>query len=353
MHNLKKGIVKKMRKYLLPENGNFYKANLHCHTTVSDGRWTPEEIADLYRRHGYSVVAFTDHNIIIPHPELRTDDFLPLSGYEININSPGYPKKDSKTCHVCFVALDDEDPEQPVFTSSYLKAATLENEPKVKRDRTKPEYVRTYDADCINDIIRIGRENRFFVTYNHPSWSREDYSDYMNYHGMNAMEIVNYGTISMGYNDYNDRVYDDMLRGGERIFCIAADDNHNKKPEDDPNFDSCGGWTMIKAEKLEYRAVTSALEAGNFYASMGPEIKALWYEDGVVHIECSPAAKINLICSTRYAKRRAMVDTPLTKAEFKILPDYKWFRIDVVDEAGNHANTNAFFTDDFTFPVEE
>ena len=26
-----------MRKYLLPENGNFYKANLHCHTTVTDG----------------------------------------------------------------------------------------------------------------------------------------------------------------------------------------------------------------------------------------------------------------------------------------------------------------------------
>ena len=33
-----------MRKYLLPENGNFYKANLHCHTDVSDGAKTPEEV---------------------------------------------------------------------------------------------------------------------------------------------------------------------------------------------------------------------------------------------------------------------------------------------------------------------
>ena len=25
-----------MKIYLLPESGNFYKANLHCHSTVSD-----------------------------------------------------------------------------------------------------------------------------------------------------------------------------------------------------------------------------------------------------------------------------------------------------------------------------
>ena len=35
-----------MRKYLLPENGNFYKANLHCHSTVSDGTLTPEEMKE-------------------------------------------------------------------------------------------------------------------------------------------------------------------------------------------------------------------------------------------------------------------------------------------------------------------
>ena len=30
--------------YLLPEKGNFYKANLHCHTVVSDGALTPEQV---------------------------------------------------------------------------------------------------------------------------------------------------------------------------------------------------------------------------------------------------------------------------------------------------------------------
>ena len=37
----KKSEELKMKKFLLPENGNFYKANLHCHTTISDGRLTP------------------------------------------------------------------------------------------------------------------------------------------------------------------------------------------------------------------------------------------------------------------------------------------------------------------------
>ena len=51
-----------MKKYLLPENGTFYKANLHCHTVLSDGRLTPEQVRELYMSRGYSIVAFTDHN---------------------------------------------------------------------------------------------------------------------------------------------------------------------------------------------------------------------------------------------------------------------------------------------------
>ena len=33
-----------MKQYLLPEKGQFYKANLHRHTVVSDGTLTPEEV---------------------------------------------------------------------------------------------------------------------------------------------------------------------------------------------------------------------------------------------------------------------------------------------------------------------
>ena len=50
-----------MKRDLLPASGNFYKANLHCHSTVSDGALTPEALKELYTKNGYSVIAFTDH----------------------------------------------------------------------------------------------------------------------------------------------------------------------------------------------------------------------------------------------------------------------------------------------------
>ena len=49
-----------VKKYLLPKDGNFYKANLHSHTTVSDGRFTPAEAKKIYLEKGYSIVAFSD-----------------------------------------------------------------------------------------------------------------------------------------------------------------------------------------------------------------------------------------------------------------------------------------------------
>ena len=76
-----------MRKYLLPDSGNFYKANLHVHTTVSDGQMTPEEIKRIYKEHGYSIVAFTDHEIMVPEPHLTDGEFLAITSTEISVNS--------------------------------------------------------------------------------------------------------------------------------------------------------------------------------------------------------------------------------------------------------------------------
>ena len=55
-----------MKKYVFPEVGNFYKANLHCHTTFSDGVLTPEQVKELYLANGYSIVAYTDHDNLLP-----------------------------------------------------------------------------------------------------------------------------------------------------------------------------------------------------------------------------------------------------------------------------------------------
>ena len=69
--------------YLLSEKKNRYKANLHCHSTVSDGCYTPEQLKRIYKERGYAILAITDHEVLVPHNELSDDDFLLLPGYEL------------------------------------------------------------------------------------------------------------------------------------------------------------------------------------------------------------------------------------------------------------------------------
>ena len=80
--------------YLLPEEGNFYKANLHCHTVISDGDLTPEQVKEAYMEQGYSIVAFTDHNKYCKHEELDEEGFLSIAAYEANIDQFA-PHKDA------------------------------------------------------------------------------------------------------------------------------------------------------------------------------------------------------------------------------------------------------------------
>ncbi len=341
-----------MKKFLLSENGNFYKANLHCHTNLSDGKLSPQEVKELYKSLGYSIVAYTDHDIFIPHPELCDDTFLALNGFEIECNEP-CPKQPYnfelvKSCHFCCVALDPSTEIQPCWNrKAYLFGNAVQNQKYVKFDESQPDYWREHTGESRSDHMKKCRDAGFFVTYNHPTWSIEDYSDYMNFHGMHAMEMFNGSCNASGFEDYNPRVYDDMLRGGERIYCIGADDNHNAAwAKGTRRYDSGWAWTTIKADSLDYKTVTDALLAGNFYASEGPEISELWYEDGEVHIKCSDVDRITYISGTRHrATVLAEEDKCINEAIFKVKEDDIYFRITLLDKKGKHACTNAYFID--------
>ncbi len=330
-----------MRQYLLPKAGQFYKANLHCHTNISDGGMTPLEVKERYVKKGYSVVAYTDHDVMVPHPELCDENFLALNGYEMEINEEiDREFQFKKACHMCLVALSPDNLNQVCFhRSKYLVGNGEKYLDQIQYDENEPDYEREYTHACISDMMRRGRENGFFVTYNHPGWSMENYSDYMGYDFMHAMEIYNSESGANGYCSYAEREYDDMLRGGKRIYCIATDDNHGEKG-------SFGGFVMIKAPKLEYETITDALVSGNFYASQGPEIYDLWYEDGRIHIKCSPVKQIVLHTGNRRIENLSWLDgTLVNEAEFSVLPDDDYVRITITDGCGKHANTSAYFVD--------
>jgi hypothetical protein len=162
------------------------------------------------------------------------------------------------------------------------------------------------------------------------------------------MEIANFSSQSIGYEEYNPKVYDDMLRRGNRIGCVATDDNHDVSAFTSQYCDSFGGFTMIKAEKLEYKAITDALLAGNYYASEGPAINELYYEDGKIYVKCSDAKKIVMSSGKRKSSRKfAEAGKTIYEAEFSVLPEYNYIRITIVDQNGRHANSIAYFSDEF------
>ena len=145
----------------------------------------------------------------------------------------------------------------------------------------------------------------------------------------------------MGYDDYNPRVYDDILRGGERIYCIAADDTHNGV------LDAFGGFTMIKAPSLSYEDIGKALLDGHFYASEGPAIHELWVEGSTLHVTCSEAKLIAMNTGIIHTSSKLAQDGGfVTEASFPLLPEYRYVRITVRDAEGKHACTNAYFLDD-------
>jgi hypothetical protein len=162
------------------------------------------------------------------------------------------------------------------------------------------------------------------------------------------MEIFNNSSSCQGYEEYSPRVYDDMLRAGRRLSCIATDDNHNTHDKAyDPFPESFGGFTMIHASALEYRAVADALAKGQCYASSAPLIKELYYEDGRICIETSPARTIDFTTDRRHSKRVYTRDGSLvTKGEFELDERDSWVRVTVTDTEGRHANTRAYFRDE-------
>ena len=332
-----------MKKYLLPKDGNFYKANLHVHSTYSDGRWLPKEIKKAYMERGYSIVAFTDHNILVPHHDLSDDEFLALTGVEIDIDE-GAPTWTFDPClHFCAIAIDPDNDIQPCWhRNDYQNQNVIYHKNEVKFDESLPDYIRECTMECAHDMMKTFMDKGFFVTYNHPSWNLETYPTYMQYKYMHAMEIVNGGSAYNGYEERNSKEYDDMLRGGKKIYCIATDDAHMRGC-----VDAFGSFTMIKSPDLEYKSITDALVNGNFYASEGPLIDELWYEDGRVYARFAPAKKAFVTKATRNVSKVEAADGEyITEADFSVEDDDGYFRVTVVAEDGKRAYTNAYFLDD-------
>lgn len=317
-----------MKHYLLPKDGQFYKANLHCHTTCSDGKLTPEEIKELYMARGYSIVAYSDHSKLIPHPELKGADFLPITAIEVGVADPGIEGSARSCYHINFYSKNE--------TADFIPERTAIKE--------------NYCIETVNEYIATAHKMGFLAQYNHPRWSCQDIREFGALKGLWGFEVYNTGAQETKRNGWGDEEFQQMCRAGIYLCPTASDDNHNRYPLDHFRNDCFGGWTMIKAPNLEYSTVLGAMERGDLYATTGPEIYELYAEDGKIHIKTSPANLIILRTAyNHHISLRAEGDS-LTEAVFDPLATKTspaFIRIEVWDKQG-HALTRPYLPEDWS-----
>ena len=71
------------------------KGCLHTHTTCSDGKLTPQQVADVYADMGYDFIAFTDHDYLLKPEHQKTYDnvkseMIIFKGIEHTVFEKGY-----------------------------------------------------------------------------------------------------------------------------------------------------------------------------------------------------------------------------------------------------------------------
>lgn len=331
-----------MHLEFIPSSGNFYKVNLHCHTDISDGEMTAEEIKERYKAMGYSAVCFTDHEVLVPHNELNDESFIALHGYEVSIKQridkpSGYF---APLYHFNFISKSQDNTVMPKFFRNH--PSKFGNSRQIRGTATNySEIVEAteYDVDWINAYLQDVVNGGFIVNYNHPQWSLQTRDDYIHLKNIHSIEVINGSCTYL--NDNTSLHYEQMLRSGMRVCPTGGDDTHSLERIGN-------GWTVIKAEELSYEALIKAYEKGYCYASEGPEIHSIVLDEDKIKVKTSPASAISLHTEGRYGRMISSRTETYVEAEFDYVPENfsSYFRIEVRDKYGYKAYSNAYFIKD-------
>lgn len=330
-------------KYLLSPKKQ-YKVNLHAHTNISDGTLSAFEMKELYKAHGYSAVAFTDHDILLTHNELTDSDFVALNGYEfkMNENSVMHAGGRYKSFHMNFIARSPMTNTQVCFNPDTITTEAKRFVPFAKYDGGFYRYEYTSDGVC--DVISRARAAGFIVNYNHPVWCMNTDAELSAIHGFCGVETMNTNSHRVkGLPEDTDVIYEGFLRRGDRPVPLGCDDNHNQY---DYNTDSFGSFNMVLADSLSYESIIEAIERGDTYASSGPLIYSIWYDGEYVLLDVGNCTSVTLRTEGRRAENICDSDG-LDTVKFRVKKDDGYVRFVLTDKDGGHAYTRAYDLSDF------
>lgn len=225
------------------ETVNQYKANLHTHTTRSDGTVDPSGVVDMYREHGYRILSLTDHDTYGPAATTwpwedfgRNPDELGMIAIEGN--------EISRLHHIGSLYSDYGDPdvvsEEVIFEEiSERNGLAIFNHPGRYTESEKPERKRFLEWYC-DHLLR------------HPH--------------ILGLEIYN-------KNDrypMDRRTWDAILTRllpDRKVWGFANDDMH----EPIKNFGY--SWNIILLPELADASVREALASGRFFYAHSPKGK--------------------------------------------------------------------------------
>lgn len=268
----------------------WYKGQLHCHTTNSDGVLPVSQVIQVYREAGYDFVAVSDHNKVTPTDQYSDTDFVTIPNDEFT------------------------------YGAKHVNAINA-----VKHyEGSIPDPVQLQDV--IDAALSVGA----IPHINHPESAGHTATDIFSSTGASLLEIVNH---RYGGLEYNRALWDDVLSWGRQMHATAADDAHNYKT--DFNL----GWIMVSAPYLTVTDILAAIEAGEFYASSGPVITKIIKEGRTLGVESMDGVTIDFIGIN--GEVLASVDS--SSASYTLPVGGLYVRAEVTNARGKVAYTQAYF----------
>ena len=235
---------------LAAEERMVLRANLHTHTTNSDGQFTPEQIIDMYSKKGYDVLNFSDHEVLNKVSTYDGKGMTLISGIELH----PFSHRGSRW-HILAIGVPEDFPHTHPATGQ--------------------------------EAVDLAAAAGAAVFCAHPYWCGFTSDDVMTLKNILGIEVYNTSTRYIG-KDYDMFCWDCCLDAGKEYTAIAVDDIHRM-------WDFAYGWTMICAESNSQEDIMNALKQGYFYASQGPEFYKIAVHDGILDLEFSPCAAAILV----------------------------------------------------------
>ena len=282
------------------KGNTYYKLALHIHSTLSDGKRTPSEIAEEYKTDGYDAIALTDH---WRYGEEQTINGLPvISGCEYNL---GISDTSVGVMHILGLGMTED--------------------PKIPRDAAR--------QTVIDGIISKGG----IAVLAHPAWSLNTLKDAKVLHGFTATEI--YNAVSEAHESlgaYSDYFVDECANEEIYYGLLATDDTHFYDGSDNRK-----GFVMVKAKSPSREDILNALRLGDFFASQGPLLFVERAGNKLI-INSAPCEYIGTLSNLSWAKGRALRESGTPHFEYEFKENEKWVRVEVCDNQGKKAWSNIF-----------